>query len=94
MPLLLGCAAIYAPRLVLVLVWLFSDLLKSAYDSWFWPLCGFLFLPLTTLAYAWSVRDQGTVDGLYNVLLILAVMCDFGIIGHKAQRQRKTKEES
>ena len=61
-PILLGCLALGAPRLVLFLVWLLSDYLGRAYASNFWPFLGFLFLPLTTLAYAWAKNSSGSVN--------------------------------
>lgn len=53
----MGCClvaffALLSPRLALVIVWIFSDLLSRAYSSWILPLLGFFILPWTTLAYA------------------------------------------
>ena len=48
--------AFISPRLALFVLFLFSDLLSRAFDSWFVPFLGFFLLPWTTLAYAvmWS----------------------------------------
>ena len=54
MPCLAGCLALVLPRVTLVLVWLFTNYLQEAYQTWLWPLLGFFLLPLTTLAYAWA----------------------------------------
>ena len=89
---LVGCFALLAPRLTLIAVWLFSDLLQNAYETLLWPLLGFVFMPLTTLAYAWSVRATGTVDGWHYALMTLAVLIDLGLIG-KGARGRRQKEE-
>ena len=43
------------PRLVIVLVVIFSDYIGRAYEGFLWPFLGFLFMPVTTLAYAWAV---------------------------------------
>jgi hypothetical protein len=91
MPCLLGLVALFVPRLVLFLIWLFSDYLGRAYDSVLWPLLGFLFMPLTTLAYACAMNsNNGSVSGLYLVLVVLAVLIDLGMLGGgEAQRRRK-----
>jgi hypothetical protein len=46
---LLGLLALVAPRFVLVLLWLFTDYLASAFHSFVWPLLGFILAPATTL---------------------------------------------
>ena len=56
MPCLLGCLALSAPRFVLLVVWLFTDWIGWAYDTKIWPFLGFIFMPLTTLAYAGAMH--------------------------------------
>ena len=85
----LGCLALFAPRLVLVLVWLFSDFLGRTYDGWIWPLLGFFFLPLTTLVYAWAMNAQGSVSGLYLVAVVVAVLVDLGLVGGGGEAGRR-----
>lgn len=81
MPCLLVLLALFLPRVVLVLVFLLSDYLGRAYDTLLWPLLGFFFMPLTTLAYAWAINSHGSVDGLYLVIVVLAVLIDLGSLG-------------
>ena len=59
MPCLIGCIALTAPRFAIILVVIFSDFIGRAYETTIWPLVGFFFLPLTTLAYAWAINSQG-----------------------------------
>ena len=87
---LLGCLGLLFPRLVLFLVFLFSDYLGRAYQTNFWPFLGFLFMPLTTLAYAWAVNTNQTVSGIYLVVVILAVIFDLGLGGKGANEGRKS----
>ena len=56
MPCLVVLLALISPRLALVAMWLFSNILSRSFDSWIVPLIGFFVLPWTTLAYAgmWS----------------------------------------
>jgi len=92
MPCLLGAFALFVPRLVLVLTWLFSDYLGRAYASVLWPLLGFLFMPLTTLAYAWARNSNGSVTGVYLFVVVLAVLLDLGMLGGgEAQRRRRSR---
>ena len=79
MPCLVGCLALAAPRFAIVLVVLFSDYLGRAYETTLWPLLGFFFLPLTTLAYAWAVNAHGSVHGFALVVVVLAVLVDLGL---------------
>jgi hypothetical protein len=48
---------------------------ESAYDSFFWPLLGFIFLPWTTLMFV-AVAPFGNVDGWDWFWLGLAVLAD------------------
>jgi hypothetical protein len=77
MPCLIALLAIISPRLALFGIWLFSDLLSDAYESWIVPLLGFFLLPWTTLAYAvmWAAgRDE--VFGFEWFIVVLAFVVD------------------
>ena len=92
MPCLIGCLALSAPRFAIVLVVLFSDYIGRAYEMRLWPLLGFLFMPLTTLAYAWAINSSGSVSGGYLVAVVLAVLVDLGIIGGSASGRRRARD--
>ena len=85
----MGClvvlVAIAVPRFVMVVLWLFSDYLSRAYDTWVWPLIGFFLLPTTTLAYAIAQNSFRAKDGGLKtagiVIVVLGVLVDFGVIG-------------
>jgi hypothetical protein len=85
----MGCLALFFPRIAIILIWLFSDFLEKAYDTVLWPLLGFFFLPLTTLAYAWAINFNGTVDGIYLVVVVVAVLIDLGLLGGGAASGRR-----
>lgn len=87
---LVGCAALLFPRLVLFFTFLFSNYLGRAYETNFWPFLGFLFMPLTTLAYAWSINSNGSVSGIYLVVVVIAVLVDLGLTGKGAHEGRKS----
>lgn len=54
----MGCLfALFAgffPRVALVIVWIFTNQVDRAYDTFVIPLLGLIFLPFTTLVYALS----------------------------------------
>jgi hypothetical protein len=91
MPCLVALLALIAPRLAIILVVLFSDYIGRAYETVIWPLLGFRFMPLTTLAYAWAINTGGSVSGGYLLVVILAVLMDLGIIGGGARSKRKAR---
>ena len=89
MPCLLVIIAAAFPRVMLVLAWLFTNMLQRAYSTFLIPLIGFIFLPLTTLCYAWMVSYRLPLEGPYLVLLILAVLIDAGGHGSSARYYRR-----
>jgi hypothetical protein len=80
-PCLLALLAFFTPRLVLFLLWLFSNFITRAYATHLWPLVGFFFLPFTTLAYAAAINWNGRVDGGYFFLVLVAALMDLGVVG-------------
>ena len=78
MPCLLLIIFLAFPRIALVLVFLTSNYLQRAYHGLLLPLLGFVFLPLTTLAYAWMTNTRQPIAGLNLLLLIVAVVIDLG----------------
>jgi hypothetical protein len=70
------------PRAILLLLFFFTDFLSRAYQGLLIPLLGFLFLPLTTLVYAWIVNMGASASGVYLVAIIICALADLGLIGH------------
>ena len=76
------------PRAALVLMWLFSHYLQRAYHGeLIVPIIGFIFLPLTTIVYAWEVNNHMPTSGVNLLWLLLAVVIDLGGIGGGARRK-------
>ena len=89
----MGCLlvlfAFISPRLALFVMFLFTDLLSHAFDSWIIPFLGFFLLPWTTLAYAamWSLgTDQ--VSGFEWFIVILAFVVDIGSYASRDKARR------
>ena len=79
---LIGCLALFTPRVAIVAVYLFSDYLGHAYETILWPVLGFFFMPVTTLAYAWGVNTHGAIEGIFLVVVVIAVLMIFTLNLH------------
>src|SRR5262245_6796954 len=88
MPCFVGCLALFIPRITIVLVVILSDYIGRAYQTTIWPLLGFFFMPLTTLAYAFAINSNGSVSGIYLVVVVVAVLIDLGILGGGASNKQ------
>ena len=65
-----------------------------AYETALWPFVGFLFMPLTTLAYAWAINSRRSVEGIQLVVVVIAVLIDLGLVGGSASgRSRKADKQ-
>lgn len=89
MPCLLALVVLAFPRIVLILMWLFSNVLNRAYHNMIVPLLGFIFLPITTIVYAWLVTNHMPIEGLNLVILIVAVVLDAGSHGGGMRSYRR-----
>ena len=90
MPCLLLLLTLAFPRVAIVLLYLFSTFLERAYNSLLIIILGFLFLPVTTIVYAWVVNSHHPVQGLYLVAVIVSVLIDLGLLGHGARSRRRS----
>jgi hypothetical protein len=89
MPCLVLILVLAFPRLVLLALFFLSNYLDRAYNGLLIPLAGFLFLPITTLAYAWLTNSGQRMEGLNLILLIVAVIIDMGGLGGGYRRTQK-----
>ena len=95
----MGCfaalLALISPRLALFFVFIFSDLLSRAFDSWLIPILGFFLLPWTTLAYAamWDIGTRG-VNGIEWAFVVLAFVVDLSswTAGSRARSSSKSDD--
>jgi len=92
MPIVVGCLALVAPRFAIVVVVLFSDYIGRAFEVMVWPFLGFLFMPLTTLAYAWAINSRGSVEGFQLVVVVIAILMDVGLIGGSAASRNRARD--
>lgn len=89
MPCILLVIAFAFPRLVIVLLWLFTNFFHGVYQGIIIPVLGFLFLPLTLLVYTYISKTYGSHLALPQIVAIaIAVIIDLGLVG--SHRLRST----
>jgi len=84
----LALLAFLGPRLVLLLLWLFTNYLSRAFDGLLLPLLGFLFLPWTTIAWAIAQNEFGGTNGIGLLVIAIGVLADIGVLGGGARGRR------
>jgi len=82
----MGCClvagvAAASPRIILFGMWLFTDYIGRAYETWFWPFLGFLLLPSTTIAYSIAANEFGGFQGWGAIVVVGGVIVDALIYG-------------
>ena len=89
MPCLLLLVILLFPRVTLLLMWFFSTYLQRAFHgNLLLPILGFLFLPLTTIVYAWELNSGLPTEGINLLWLLIAAIIDLGGWGGGARRSR------
>jgi hypothetical protein len=75
----LGCLGMFAPRLVLIFLWLFTNAVDRAFSSLLLPLVGIIFLPFTTLFYVlvYSTSHNGPTAAGW-ILVFIGFLLDLG----------------
>ena len=77
------------PRLAILVLFFLTSFFERAYHSLLLLVLGFVFLPLTTIVYAWVVNGQHPFAGIYLVAVIVSVLVDLGFIGHGEYHRRR-----
>lgn len=85
---LLAVFAGFFPRIALVCLWIFTNDVDRAYDSFIVPLLGLIFLPLTTLVYALAWSPVGGVEGIEWLWVGIALVLDLSAYGGGARARR------
>jgi hypothetical protein len=70
-------------------LWLFTDLLSRAFESWIVPFLGFFLLPWTTLAYAGMWASSEGVNGFEWFIVVLALLVDLTAFAGGRRRRRE-----
>jgi hypothetical protein len=87
MPFLLLIFALFLPRLVIVVLWVFSDWFQGVFDTFIIPVLGFVFLPYTLLWYTVVQNTAGGQWGLWQILFLgVALAFDLAPAGRRWYR--------
>lgn len=86
---LVALFALISPRLALFFIWVFSNLLSRAFESWAVPLIGFFLLPWTTLAYAVMWDSGNRVYGFEWFIVALGFLFDLASYSRVERRRRR-----
>lgn len=89
MPCLLFILVLAFPRVILALTFFFSNYLERAYHGLLLPVLGFLFLPLTTITYAWLRNSHRPLEGTNLLILVIAAVIDAGGLGGGEWHRRR-----
>jgi hypothetical protein len=87
---LLALLAGFAPRVALVLVWIFTNLVDRAFSGFLVPLLGLIVFPYATLFYVLAYGPAHGVSGWGWAFVILGFLFDIGHWtggGRSARRQ-------
>jgi hypothetical protein len=89
----MGCLfallAAISPRLALLLVWIFTDLVDRAFTGFLLPLVGLILLPFTTLLYVLAYQPLIGVTGWGWFFIFLGLLFDLGSYGGGALGGRR-----
>ena len=85
----LAAVGLLAPRLILILMWLFnSGFVLQPFEGFRVPnpvilIAGLFFLPTTTLGFCWATLPFGGVSSFSGMLIIaIGVIIDLGLLGN------------
>ena len=84
----LALLAFVGPRLVILLLSVFTNYMSRAFDTFIWPFLGFILLPWTTIAFAIAQNEFGGLSGLGLLIVALGFLGDIGVLGGGARGRR------
>ena len=85
----LALIAFFFPRVVVVLLWIFSHWFEGVFPSILWPILGFVFLPTTLL---WYTAVQHWYGGEWTFIPIAGIVLALIIDVSPAKARRKRAE--
>lgn len=95
MPCLLALLLLGFPRVAFFLLWLLGNgYLQRAIERPLVLVLGFVFMPLTSIVFAYAYHSLGPAGGLNElgwVLVGVAGLIDFGVIGGGARARRRRR---
>jgi len=90
MPCLFVVIALAMPRLVIALLWFFTNWFSGLFTTLLWPILGFVFLPTTFLWYTAVLRWFGGEWTLWPIVgIVIALLID---VSSPASSRRRPRE--
>ncbi len=81
MPILAGIIALLFPRIMMLVLYFFTDYLNGVWESNVMPILGFIFLPVSTLWYAVVYHQFGGAWSTPAIVgMVIAVVVDLGLL--------------
>ena len=76
----MGCLFLFimmlSPRLGIILLWIFTNWVNLAFNTWIWPALGLVFLPWTTLLYILVAAPAGGITFWGWLFVALGLLSD------------------
>ncbi len=93
MPCLGALIALFTPRLLIILLWLFTAWFRGIFATALWPVLGFFFLPTTLLWYTAVHNWWNGHWGLWQIVgLVIALAIDTSPASARRRRTRYVEE--
>ncbi len=90
MPCLLAIFALVTPRIVIALLWFFTNWFHGVFNTLLWPILGFIFLPTTLLWYSAVQHWFGGQWTLWPIVgLVVALIIDVSPARGRSRRSSR-----
>ena len=77
------------PRLLIIILALFTNFFSKAFASMIWPFLGFFLMPLTTLMYTGAMIYNGReLNGIWLVAYVFGILFDLSFITFTVNSRR------
>jgi hypothetical protein len=86
---LLAVLVVAFPRIAIVLLYLLTNFFSGIYHSFLIPILGFIFLPLTLIAYTYLVDAHMPLNNIPSLVVIfVAIILDLGLVRGATWRRK------
>ena len=90
MPCLVAVIALLFPRVLIVVLWFFTDWFNGVFNTLLWPVLGFIFLPVTMLWYSVVINQYaGQWSNVNIIIMVIAVVIDMRSWGSGYRSKRR-----
>ena len=90
MPCFVAVIALLFPRVLIAVLWFFTDWFNGVFNTLLWPVLGFIFLPVTMLWYSVVINQYGGQWSNVNIIImVVAVVIDMGSWGSGYRSKRR-----